>query len=183
MKPLKINNFRRTQFRALLFISLFLSGYSLLAQQVLKIGHVNVQELVQKHPDTDSIHAVLEQEAKDMEDVYAEMLEEQDEKLKAFEAESEGYSDFMRKTKQEELLALAQKIQNFNQTAQQQLRQRNIALLQPVYNEVNEAIKGVAKENKFTYVLDVGAGTFAYISPDSEDITSRVLKKINSKGE
>ena len=167
----------------ILVLCIVLTGVnlSLKAQTVLKIGHVNVQELVENHPDTDSIHAVLEQEAKDMEEVYAEMLEEQQEKLDAFEAESSGYSDFVKKTKQDELLQLSQKIEAFNQNADQQLRQRNMALLQPVYNEINQAIKEVSRENNFTYVLDVSAGTVAYISPDSEDITSLVLERIRSK--
>lgn len=148
------------------------------AQTTLKIGHVNVQELVQKHPATDSIQAVIEQEAKDMEEVFAEMLEEQETKLNQFEAENEGYSDFVRKTKQDELLELSQKIETFNQTAQQQLRQRNINLLQPVYDEVNEAIKSISSENNFTYVLDISSGVVAYLSPDSQDITARVLELI-----
>jgi outer membrane protein len=168
--------------RILLIVILILSVVGFLqAQTTLKIGHVNVQELVQKHPDTDSIHAVIQQEAKDMEEVFAEMLEEQKTKLDAFEQESAGYSDFVKKTKQEELLALSQKIETFNQTAQQQLRQRNIEMLQPVYDQVNEAIKRVAKENRFTYVLDVSAGVIAYLSPDSEDITARVLEEIQKQ--
>ncbi len=168
--------------RILLIGVFLLCGISLLsAQTTLKIAHVNVQELVQKHPDTDSIHAVLQQEAKDMEDVYGEMLDEQKTKLDAFEQESAGYSDFVRKTKQQELLELSQKIETFNQTAQQQLRQRNITMLQPVYNDVNDAIKKVAKENQYTYVLDVSAGVIAYLSPDSEDITARVLEMLQEK--
>lgn len=164
----------------LFFVSVCCAGFSASAQSTLKIGHVNVQELVAKHPATDSIHAVIEQEARDMEDVYAEMLQEQQVKMEAFESENSGYSDFMRKTKQEELLALAQKIETFNQTANQQLRKRNVELLQPVYNDVNEAIKAISKANKFTYVLDISAGNIAYISPDSEDITARVLERLNS---
>lgn len=165
----------------LIGIFLFFWISAINAQTTLKIGHVNVQELVQKHPATDSIHGVIEQEAKDMEEVFAEMLEEQETKLNQFEAENEGYSDFVRKTKQDELLELSQKIETFNQTAQQQLRQRNIELLQPVYDEVNEAIKSISSENKFTYVLDISAGVVAYLSPDSQDITARVLERIQDK--
>lgn len=170
------------QLRILVLFSVLLGvNLSLKSQPVLKIGHVNIQELVENHPDTDSIHAVLEQEAKDMEDVYAGMLEEQQQKLDAFEAESAGYSEFVKKTKQDELLQLSRKIEAFNQNADQQLRQRNMALLQPVYNEINAAIKEVSSENDFTYVLDISSGTVAYISPDSEDITARVLDKLRSK--
>ena len=83
----------------------------------------------------------------------------------------------MKKTKQEELLALAQKIQNYNQTAQQTLRQRNMELIQPVYQNVSAAISDVAKENKITYVLDVSTGAVAYMAPDAQDITELVRQK------
>ncbi|HYQ58201.1 MAG TPA: hypothetical protein VEP89_12750, partial [Draconibacterium sp.] len=45
------------------------------AQQSLKIGHVNIQELVQKHPSLDSLQAIVERESKDMEEIYQEMVE------------------------------------------------------------------------------------------------------------
>lgn len=161
-----------------IIIAIFIFTFTGKAQTTLKIGHVNVQELVQTHPDIDSIHAVLEQETKDMEEVYADMLKEQQNKMDIFEKESAGYSEIMKKSKQEELLALSQKIQTYNQTAQQQIRKRNMELVQPVYEEVNEAIKKVSKEKGLTYVLDVSTGTLAYISEGAEDITPLVKKQL-----
>jgi len=148
------------------------------AQTNLKMAHVNVQELVQTHPLLDSIHGVLEQETKDMEQVYSEMLTEQQTKMDVFEKESAGYSELMRKTKQEELLALAQKVQSFNQNAQQTLRQRNMELIQPVYQSVTAAINEVAKEKSITYVLDTSTGAVAYMAPDAVDITELVRQKL-----
>ncbi|MFV0591890.1 MAG: OmpH family outer membrane protein [Draconibacterium sp.] len=149
------------------------------AQTTLKIAHVNVQELVQSHPLLDSIHGVIEQETKDMQQVYSDMLNEQQTKMDVFEKESAGYSELMKKTKQEELLALAQKVQSFNQNAQQTLRQRNMELIQPVYQSVTAAIAEVAKEKSITYVLDVSTGAVAYMAPDAVDITELVREKLH----
>ena len=164
-----------------IFISILVFSLQGNAQKPLKIGHVNTQELVQTHPDIDSIHAVLEQEQKDMQEVYNDMLQEQQTKMDAFEKESAGYSEIMKKSKQEELLALSQKIQNYNQTANQRIRQRNMELIQPIYQEVNQAISDVAKENGFTYILDVSSGNIAFISDDAEDITPKVKEKLGIK--
>lgn len=153
--------------------------FSLNAQNSLKIGHVHVQELAQKHPDMDSVRAVVEQETKDLEEVYGEMLAEHESKLKAFEEESDGYSEFIRTTKQNEIVELAQKIQAYNQQAQQQLQKRNMELIRPIYEEVNEEISNIAGKNNFTYILDVSNGAVAYISPESEDITPLVLKVLS----
>ncbi len=151
------------------------------AQSTLKIGHVNVQELAQKHPDMDSIKAVLEKEQADMQTIYDEMLTEHEKKMKEFEEESAGYSDFVKQTKQNELMELVQKIQNYNQSAQQQIQKRNMELIQPVYQDINQEITNVAGAGNFSYILDVSTGSVAYISPESEDITPLVLEKIQKK--
>ena len=151
------------------------------AQQALKIGHVNIQELVQKHPMIDSLQTIIEQESKDMQEIYEEMIQEHEAAIEKFEAESDGYSDFVKQTRQNEILEQSQKIQTYNQTAQQQLQNRNMELIQPIYKEINQEISNIAGAQNFTYVLDVSAGNVAYISPNSEDLTPLVLAEI--KGE
>ncbi len=164
------------------FILVFLGfTYNVTAQNPLKIGHVNVQELVQKHPEMDSVRAVLEQEQTDMQQIYDEMMAEHEKKLKIFEAESASYSAFVKETKQAEIIELAQKVQNYNQRAQQQMQQRNMELIQPIYKDINQEISNVAGYDNFTYILDVSNGSVAYISPESEDITALVLEKVQKK--
>lgn len=170
------------QIRNLLLIAIVIFSFlNAKAQNPLKIGHVHVQELAQKHPDMDSIRLVVEQETKDLEEVYGEMLAEHENKIKTFEEESDGYSEFIRTTKQNELIELAQKIQAYNQSAQQQLQQRNMELIRPIYEAVNQEITNIAGKNNFTYILDVSNGAVAYLSPESEDITPLVLEQILEK--
>lgn len=165
----------------LLILLFFIFPFVLQAQNPLKIGHVNIQELVQRHPAMDSIQAILEKETSDMEDIYGEMLSEHEAKLKAFEAESSTYSEIKKEAKQTEIMELAQKIQSYNQTAQQRLQQRNMELIQPVYREINQEITNVAGHANFSYVLDISNGSVAYVSPESENITPQVLEKIGAK--
>nr|WP_321354093.1 OmpH family outer membrane protein [uncultured Draconibacterium sp.] len=151
------------------------------AQKPLKIGHVNIQELVQKHPSMDSLQTIIDRESKDMQQIYEEMIAEHEAAIEKFEAESDTYSDFVKQTKQNDILEQSQKIQNYSQSAQQQLQNRNMELIQPIYKEINQEISNIAGAQNFTYVLDVSAGNVAYISPESEDLTPLVLKAI--KGE
>ena len=151
------------------------------AQKPLKIGHVNIQELVQKHPSMDSLQTIIDRESKDMQQIYEEMIAEHEAAIEKFEAESDTYSDFVKQTKQNDILEQSQKIQNYSQLAQQQLQNRNMELIQPIYKQINQEISNIAGAQNFTYVLDVSAGNVAYISPESEDLTSLVLKAI--KGE
>ncbi|WP_297097037.1 OmpH family outer membrane protein [uncultured Draconibacterium sp.] len=151
------------------------------AQKPLKIGHVNIQELVQKHPSMDSLQTIIDRESKDMQEIYEEMIAEHEAAIEKFEAESDTYSDFVKQTKQNDILEQSQKIQNYSQSAQQQLQNRNMELIQPIYKQINQEISNIAGAQNFTYVLDVSAGNVAYISPESEDLTPLVLKAI--KGE
>ena len=151
------------------------------AQNPLKIGHVNIQELVQKHPMLDSLQTVIEKESKDMQEIYEEMIAEHEAAIEKFEAESATYSDFVKQTRQNEILEQSQKIQTYNQTAQQQLQNRNMELIQPIYKQISKEISNIARAQNFTYVLDVSAGNVAYISPESEDLTPLVLKAIRGE--
>ena len=66
---------------SLFIVVFFLSLFSVRAQDVLKIGHVNIPELVQKMPETDSIQTVLNKEADEMEKMYAELIKEHQKNL------------------------------------------------------------------------------------------------------
>ena len=76
---------------------------------------------------------------------------------------------------------MAQKIQEYNQTAQQQLQKRNMELLKPVYDQINSLISDISLKSSFTYILDLGSGAVAYVAPTSENITPIVLEKLKGK--
>ncbi len=148
------------------------------AQEGLKIGHVNIPEIIQKLPEADSVRLVLEKETKEMGQLYDEMIKEYDLNLDKFEQEMEGYSELVKKVKEKEIRESAAKIQQFNQTANEQIEKRSIALQQPIYQKVNNAISRVAAREKFTYILDVSNGTVVYKDPTSLNINSLVLKEL-----
>ena len=91
------------------------------------------------------------------------------------------YLQDLEETRQNDILEQSQKIQTYNQTAQQTLQKRNMELIQPVYKHINQEISNIAGAQNFTYVLDVSAGNVAYISPESKDLTPLVLEAIKGK--
>jgi outer membrane protein len=165
--------------KSFLFIFFFsLSLFSGKAQEVLKIGHTNIPELVQKMPEADSIQNVLNKEADEMEKMYSELVEEHQKNVQKYEKEIGTYSDFVKKTKETELMEAAAKIQKFQQDASQQLQKRNMELMQPVYAKLNDAIKRVATRNNFTYILDLSSGCVAFNSANSQNINALVLAEL-----
>ncbi|NQU87370.1 MAG: OmpH family outer membrane protein [Mariniphaga sp.] len=159
---------------------LFLIGITFysFAQVGLKVGHLNVPEILQKLPETDSVRAIIEKETKELEDLYTELIQEYDTYFDKFESEKEGYSELVRRTKETEIREKAAKVQQFNQNANQQIQKRNMELNQPIYEKVNQAITSIATREQFTYVLDTSNGAVIYQSPNSLNITSMVLKEL-----
>lgn len=166
---------REKSYLIILFILFVNTGF---AQKTLKIGHVNTAELIFKMPENDSIQAILDKEAKEMENMYAELISEHEKNVEKFEAEKDSYSDFLRRTKESELVESVQKIQNFQQTAGQQLQKRNLELNQPVYQKLNNAISKVATRNNFTYILDLSNGAVVFHSANSQNVNNLVLAEL-----
>ena len=163
---------------SLIIIIFLLSLFTASAQEGLKIGHLNYPELIQKMPEADSIQKVLNKEADEMEKMYNELIGEHQKNVQKYDDEKDTYSDFVKKTKETELMEAAGKIQKFQQDASQQLQKRNMELLQPVYNKLNEAIARVANRNNFTYILDLSSGAVVFHSAGSQDINSLVLAEL-----
>ena len=162
----------------LIAVLLLLSAY-VSAQENLKIAHVNIPEIIQQMPETDSIRTVIDSETKEMEKMYGEMINEHEANITKFDEEKDTYSDFVREAKEKDLMEMAAKIQQFNQTANQQLQKRNMELLQPVYAKINSAIEKIAMENSFTYILDLSNGSVVYHAANSQDLNPLVLEELN----
>jgi outer membrane protein len=83
-------------------------------------------------------------------------------KSDAYNKESKNLTDLVKQTKEQELIDLNRKIQEFQSNAQENLQNKQIELFQPIYTKVDKAIKDVGKENGFLYVFDVAKGSLLY---------------------
>ena len=162
----------------ILLVSAFvLSGTNGFAQNY-KFGHINTQELLILMPERDSAQQVLQKYAKELEDQLETMRVELNNKYNDYINEQENLTDLIKQTKEQEINDLNQRIQGFETTAQQELARKERELFQPIVEKAQNAIKEVAKENKFTYVFDLATGALIYFSEDSEDILPLVKKKL-----
>jgi outer membrane protein len=160
---------------ALTFV--FFSNSSL-AQSTVKLGHINSQELLTSMPEYDSAQANLQSEMKQMEDLLEDMEVEFNRKYENYVTNQATFSALVRQTKEQELGALQQKIQEFQMVAEQELGAMQQTLFQPVQEKAKKAIEDVALENGFTYIFDSGIGVLVYTSDDSEDILPLVKAKL-----
>ena len=148
------------------------------AQTSLKIGHINSQDLIQAMPENDSAQVKIEKVAKDLQDQFQTMQNEYGNKYKDFVSKRDSYSELIRQTKSSELQEIEQRIQQFQQTAEQELQSQRVNLYKPVLDKANKAIAEVAKSNGFTYILDLSQGSVIYYDETSTDISPLVKQKL-----
>jgi outer membrane protein len=163
-----------------LFFILLLAPLSLMAQTPQrKFGHLNTNDLLAKMPKVTEAKAQLEKYTKEFDDQLKELSGEYEKKLAAYQDYIQGkdVSDARKKNMEDELVQLQQRIQKFNQDAKESVDKKQDELLTPIYNEVKEAIKTVAKEGKYSYVFDTSLGAVLY-ADEADDITALVKKKL-----
>lgn len=147
--------------------------------QSFKFGHINSDELFQIMPERDTIIAKLQAKQTELQNTAEIMQVEFNNKYNEWVNSAETLSKLVRQTKEEELAALQERITNFNQAADQEMQQEQMALMQPVLAKAEKAIKDVAKENGFTYIFDMARGPIIYFdAAKSEDILPKVKTKL-----
>jgi outer membrane protein len=167
---------------ALLGFVIFIAA-GIYAQTNYKFGHIDSQKLLTSLPESEQAQKALEAEGKSLQDQMETMQVEYNNKLndymtneKLVPGDSKKWSDIVKADKEKELQDLGKRIQDFQQTAQEQIQKKKEELFKPIIEKVDKAIKEVAKENKFTYVFDVAS--LLYFSEESIDITSMVKTKL-----
>jgi outer membrane protein len=141
---------------AVLMIVFALVGQSATAQS-FKFGHINSDELIQSMPEYDSATVKLEKFRKELVNALELMQVEWNNKSDSYQKESKNLSDIVKQTKEQELMDIQKRIQDFQTNAQQQLQNKQAELFQPIVGKVDKAIKDVGKENGFLYVFDISA--------------------------
>jgi len=146
---------------AMVIMVIALAGQSAMAQN-FKFGHINSDELIQTMPEYDSATVKLEKFRKELVNALELMSVELNTKNDAYQKESKLLSDIVKQTKEQELIDMNKRIQDFQTNAQTQLQSKQTEVFQPIYAKVDKAIKEVGKENGFLYVFDVAKGALLY---------------------
>jgi outer membrane protein len=165
------------QITAIAFI-LVLSIYHTNAQTTkLKVGHINSTELLQMMPGKDSAQQALTQYAAELEQQLQIMTQEFESKYQEYQANQTKWTEIVRKSKEQELVDLQNRIVEFQEVAQEDLQNKEAELISPLLKKAQDAINEVAKEKGYTYILDTSTGTVLYFE-DADDILPFVKKKL-----
>lgn len=125
-----------------------------------KYGYLNKEELYKSIPEYDSATVQVEKLRNEYENMLASMQGEYSSKTTSLNDESATISDYIRQTRQDELKKLGVRIQLFSVRANAQLEEKKNQLFQPIITRVDNAIKAVATEEGFIFVIDSGQMLF-----------------------
>lgn len=143
----------------------------------LKIGHINSSELMSYMPGRDTAQKALMDFAKELEEQLQLMTKEFETKYQDYLANEARFTEIVKKSKQKELTDLQSRVMEFQESAQDELQNKEVELLRPLLKRAQDAIQAVAKEKGYTYILDTSTGTVLYFE-DSDDVLSLVKKKL-----
>jgi outer membrane protein len=155
---------------------LLVAGNVAMAQT--KIGYISVDQVVMLMPATAKVDSMVSKYRTDS------VQPEYNRLVTQYQWKDSVYRDTLKTPKAvrdevaKELPGYIYQIQNWGQIEQQALEAKQNELLAPIYKEVQDAIKAVAREKGYTHVL---ARESMIVMPDGDNIYPLVLAKLKLK--
>tara|TARA_B100000686_G_C16801242_1_gene986166 strand:+ start:3216 stop:3725 length:510 start_codon:yes stop_codon:yes gene_type:complete len=142
-----------------------------------KVAHIDVQKLISEMPEVIAAQKELEKLEKtytsDIENTYKEFQT----KAQTYAADAANQTEITNQARSKELEAMQQNIQQFRETAAQDLQKKQVDMMRPLYEKARAAIEKVAEAQGFDYVLDATPGG-SVIMAKGKDLLADVKKDL-----
>ncbi|MFW6019134.1 MAG: OmpH family outer membrane protein [Bacteroidales bacterium] len=164
--------------KILLVVVMMASTLGWASAQSAKIGHINTSKLLQIMPGRDTAQTALEDYAKSLQNDLKTYQQEFEKKYQKYMEEEANMPELMKETRQEELMQMEERVRKYQESAQQDLKQKEQELLQPILQKAQDAIDKVAEEKEYTYILDTSQGSVVFVGDKGKDIMSDVKEEL-----
>lgn len=142
-----------------------------------KFAHINSQEVFQLMPEMDEARTQIDAMVKDNQDVLKSMYDEYQTKLQTYQQKAATWTPSIKESKEKELMELENRINETQQSMQQEMQTIQNNITAPIMKKCTETIQKIAKEGGYIYVFDIASAL--YIDPaQSVDLTSEVRKAL-----
>lgn len=166
--------------KKLIFTVIILSVAGFTNAQNIKLGHINSTQLLSLMPETKGADSTLQKFGTQLENQLKTMSAEYESKVNNYKKEEASMADPIKQLRIKEITDLEDRIQDFQQTAQQSIQKKKEELYSPIIKKADEAIKAVAKDKGYTYIFDSSVGALLYAN-DSDEILGMVKAKLGLK--
>ena len=143
-----------------------------------KFAHVNMGELIQLMPESDSARDQIGVAQKEAQDTFQAMYEEYQSKAQKYQQNAASWNQTIKETKEKELADIQQRLEEFNQSIQQELQQKQQELMAPIQQKAQETVNKLAKDGGYVYVFDVTTPLYIDLK-QSTDLTPAARKALN----
>lgn len=144
-----------------------------------KFGYVNSLELLEAIPQKKSADSELEKYIDNLEASLQKMGQEYQKKIQDFQKgmQDGSLTETDQEFKAREIQDLENRIQDFQESADEKIGKKRQSLYSPLVEKINKAIEEVSKEKGFTYVFDSSAGSILF-AEESENIIGLLKAKM-----
>ena len=156
-------------------ILLMFVSFTVTAQS--KVAHIDSQALISEMPEVKEAQAQLEKLQKTYSTEIDASMKEYQTKLQTYSADAQNQTEVTNKARQKELAGMEQNIQQYQQTASQDIQKKQADLLRPLIEKARAAIQKVARAQGFDYVID-GTQGGSLILADGKDLMEDVKKEL-----
>ena len=122
--------------------------------QNIKLAHIDKSALVVSMPEFEAAQESLQKYGQSLSDEIEEIEVELRRKWDEFQKVQESLQELVRQSRLEDIQAMGERLERFQQNAQVLYQQEQEKLLQPVIEKADRAIEAVAKEQGITYVIN-----------------------------
>ncbi|MCI8998861.1 MAG: OmpH family outer membrane protein [Muribaculaceae bacterium] len=144
-----------------------------------KFAVINTQELMESMPELQTVKEQMEASNKKYEDEFAKLQEEFSKKFEEFQSLEETTPQTIKERRMQEMQELENKINQFRQTATQDLQRQQQQLMAPIQEKVLKAIQTAGAEGGYTFIFENQMPL--YTGTDVTDITSTVKTRLGIK--
>ena len=137
---------------------------------------INTQQLMESMPELKTVNEQLEAANKKYQDEFTKLQEEFQKKFEEFQGLDENTPQTIKDRRMQEMQELENKIQQFRETAVQDIQRQQQQLMAPIQEKVVKAIQAVGAEGNYTFVFENVMPL--YTGTDVTDITDTVKSRL-----
>lgn len=161
-----------------IFLAIALICPMLLSAQTFKMGLVDFGTILQAMPETAAAQTQLKEVSDKYDAEYKKLAEEMNRLVTEFQNMPETELPAIKERKTRELSDYQQKMQQFEQTAMQDLQKMQGDLMSPIQQKIIQAVESVGREGNYSLIQMYDPQLTLYRAEPVEDVTPAVKAKL-----
>lgn len=148
-----------------------------------KFGTVDIDQVLQVMPEVADMQRQITEASQKYEAEFQKLIEEVNKLYTEFQtiADDPATPQTIKERRMQEIQDRQQKVEQFRNTATQDLQRQQEQLMGPIQARLTDAIKAVGQEGAFTFIFPNDPSLVLYQGTDVVDVTATVKAKLGIK--